>query len=84
MKFKIDENLPVEAVLLLPESGHDALSVHDQGLRGASDARLRDICKAEERVPITLDLDFFRLANLSGYARLHPPTIAPAGQRPCP
>lgn len=34
MKFKIDENLPVEAVLLLREAGHDALSVHEQGLRG--------------------------------------------------
>jgi uncharacterized protein DUF5615 len=35
MKFKIDENLPIEAAALLREAGHDALTVHDQNLRGA-------------------------------------------------
>jgi predicted nuclease of predicted toxin-antitoxin system len=35
MKFKIDENLPIEAAALLREAGHDALIVHDQNLRGA-------------------------------------------------
>lgn len=58
MKFKIDENLPVEAVTVLRDAGHDALSVHDQGLRGAPDEKLREVCVEEQRVPITLDLDF--------------------------
>jgi hypothetical protein len=35
MKFKVDENLPVEAAVLLREAGHDAATVHDQNLRGA-------------------------------------------------
>jgi len=58
MKFKIDENLPVEAAKLLREVGHDAVTVHDQGLRGAFDAKLREVCIAEGRIPITFDLDF--------------------------
>jgi predicted nuclease of predicted toxin-antitoxin system len=58
MKFKIDENLPVEAAVLLREAGHDALTVHEEGLRGALDPKLREACAAEARAPITFDLDF--------------------------
>lgn len=43
MKFKVDENLPVEAATILREAGHDALTVHDQGLRGAFDPKLREV-----------------------------------------
>jgi predicted nuclease of predicted toxin-antitoxin system len=52
MKFKIDENLPLEAAALLREAGHDALTVHDQNLRGALDPKLRAVCIAEGRIPI--------------------------------
>ena len=58
MKFKIDENLPVEVATLLREAGHDPLTVHDQGMRGALDPKLREVCLAEGRIPITFDLDF--------------------------
>ena len=37
MKFKIDENLPREAVDVLTAAGHDAVSVFDQGLNGKPD-----------------------------------------------
>jgi predicted nuclease of predicted toxin-antitoxin system len=30
MKFKIDENLPIEIPDILVRSGHEALTVHDQ------------------------------------------------------
>jgi predicted nuclease of predicted toxin-antitoxin system len=58
MRFKIDENLPVEAAALLRDAGHDALTVHDQNLRGEIDPKLKEICTAEGRTMITLDLDF--------------------------
>jgi predicted nuclease of predicted toxin-antitoxin system len=58
VKFKIDENLPMEAATLLRGAGHDALTVHDQGLRGAFDPKLREVCLAEGRIPVTFDLDF--------------------------
>ncbi len=30
MRFKIDENLPVEAAQLLNAAGHEAATIHDQ------------------------------------------------------
>ena len=35
MKFKIDENLPVEVTNLLTEHGHDAMTVFQENLDGA-------------------------------------------------
>ena len=58
MRFKVDENLPVQCVAQLREAGHDALSVHDQGLSGAADPRIAEVCADEGRVLVSLDLDF--------------------------
>jgi predicted nuclease of predicted toxin-antitoxin system len=58
VKFKLDENLPVEAADMLREKGHDAHSVHDERMCGAPDASIAQICSAEERTLVTLDLDF--------------------------
>lgn len=58
MKFKVDENLPVQCVHLLRDAGHDAVSVSDQGLTGAPDPRIAKVCTDEHRVLVSLDLDF--------------------------
>jgi predicted nuclease of predicted toxin-antitoxin system len=58
MKFKTDENLPVDVVELLRQEGHDALSVIDQQLGGHPDVDISAVCQAEERALVTLDLDF--------------------------
>jgi predicted nuclease of predicted toxin-antitoxin system len=58
MKFKIDENLPVEAAEDLRQAGHDALTVADEKLAGQPDVRLADVCRVEGRAVLTLDLDF--------------------------
>jgi len=58
VRFKIDENLPVEVVELLTSSGHDALSVVDQGMSGAGDPEVAEICVSEDRCLVTLDTDF--------------------------
>ncbi|MGH9319373.1 MAG: DUF5615 family PIN-like protein [Vicinamibacteria bacterium] len=34
MKFKVDENLPIELADLLNEAGHNAVTVHDEKLGG--------------------------------------------------
>lgn len=70
MRFKVDENLPTEAVDLLREAGHDALSVLDQGLRGTEDGAIVRIVKEEDRALITLDLDFSDI-------RAYPPSEHP-------
>ena len=64
MKFKIDENLPVDAVKTFQEAGYNTVSVLDQSLQGCSDKTPISICKNENRILVTLDIDF---ANLLTY-----------------
>ncbi|MBK5963937.1 hypothetical protein CCR95_07515 [Thiocystis minor] len=58
MKFKTDENLPVEVAALLCDSGHDAFTVVDQQMAGHPDCDVAAVCRAEQRALVTLDLDF--------------------------
>ena len=58
MKFKIDENLPVEVAQLLRDAGHDVFTVLEQNLGGAKDEVVAGICKDEHRALITLDIHF--------------------------
>ncbi len=58
IRFKLDENLPVQAVDTLRKAGHDVRTVLEQGLGGAADRAIFEACAAERRVLVTLDLDF--------------------------
>ena len=58
MRFKTDENLPVEAAERLRAAGYDALSVVEQSMGGEQDWTLAAICQQESRILLTLDLDF--------------------------
>ena len=70
MKFKVDENLPTEYAPILREAGFEADTVSDEKLSGAGDSVLSERCRAEERVLMTLDLDF---ANVQAYPpKSHP------------
>ena len=68
--FKIDENLPREVAVLLHEHGYDAATVHDQALVGRPDPDIAQVCKAENRALVTLDLDFSNI-------RAYPPSEHP-------
>ncbi|MFH1870272.1 MAG: DUF5615 family PIN-like protein [Pseudomonadota bacterium] len=70
MKFKIDQNLPIEAADMLSAAGHDAMTVYQQSLGGAPDERIVEVCKDEDRILITADLD---LSDI----RRYPPLEAP-------
>jgi predicted nuclease of predicted toxin-antitoxin system len=58
LKFKVDENLPTEYAPILREAGFEADTVSDEKLSGAGDSVLSERCRAEDRVLMTLDLDF--------------------------
>lgn len=47
MKFKVDENLPVEIVQALRDHGHDATNVPEEQLVGQKDAVIAQACLAE-------------------------------------
>jgi predicted nuclease of predicted toxin-antitoxin system len=58
VRFKIDENLPIEIAQLLREAGHDVFTVHEQGMGGAKDPVLAKVCQSENRAIVTLDTHF--------------------------
>jgi len=66
LKLKIDENLPAECATLLRNGGFEADTVVDEGFSGADDSAIAARLRAEDRVLVTLDLDF-------GNIRSYPP-----------
>jgi predicted nuclease of predicted toxin-antitoxin system len=66
VRFKLDENLPRDAVALLRDAGHDVQTVLEERLGGSADPMVLDVCRTEGRVLITFDLDFSDI-------RLYPP-----------
>jgi predicted nuclease of predicted toxin-antitoxin system len=58
MKFKLDENFGTRTQHLFRNAGHDVQTIRDEGLQGRSDHHLYEVCFAEQRCLVTLDLDF--------------------------
>jgi predicted nuclease of predicted toxin-antitoxin system len=58
LRFKVDENLPIEVAGLLGAAGHDAQTVPEEQLAGHADPAVADVCRQEGRALVTLDLDF--------------------------
>jgi predicted nuclease of predicted toxin-antitoxin system len=58
LKFKVDENLPIEVAELLASAGHDAVTVTMQRMAGQPDPNVATVCQREGRAVVTLDLDF--------------------------
>jgi predicted nuclease of predicted toxin-antitoxin system len=58
MRFKLDENFGTRTQYIFKGTGHDVQTVREESLQGASDRRLYEVCCAEQRCLVTLDLDF--------------------------
>ena len=58
MRFKLDENLGRRCQGLFRDTGHDAQTVLQESLSGATDRQIYDACRRERRCLVTLDLDF--------------------------
>lgn len=52
-RFKVDENLPTEVCDLLKANACDAVYVLNQGLGGAADPTITDVCNREDRALFT-------------------------------
>jgi predicted nuclease of predicted toxin-antitoxin system len=70
VRIKLDENLPVSLAVALVERGHDVETVADEGLGGATDARVLGQATSEGRMIFTLDRGF-------GDVRAYPPGSHP-------
>lgn len=58
MKFKLDENFGRRTQHLFQIAGHDVQTTLDEKIQGCLDQQLYEICCAESRCLVTLDLDF--------------------------
>ena len=58
MRFKLDENFGTRTQHIFKGAGHDVQTVREESLQGASDRHLYEVCCAEQRCLVTLDLDF--------------------------
>lgn len=58
MRFKLDENMHGSVLPLFEAEGHEACSVHMQGLSGAEDPAVWTACLTENRTLVTQDQDF--------------------------
>lgn len=58
LRFKLDENLPGRVETTLRDLGNDVETAISEGLAGAADPDLLAACTSEDRILITLDLDF--------------------------
>jgi predicted nuclease of predicted toxin-antitoxin system len=58
MRFKLDENVPAELASLLRAAGYDADTIAQEGLEGAQDGHVSDVCRREQRILVTFDLGF--------------------------
>lgn len=70
MKLKLDENLDARLAEPLRMAGHDATTVEEQRLKSIDDDALLALCQSEDRIIVTLDLDF---GNILRY----PPSRSP-------
>jgi len=64
VRFKIDENLPVEVAAIFRAAGHEADTVNEEGIGGSQDPALASLILRERRALVTLDLGF---ADLRAY-----------------
>ena len=55
MKFKLDENLPVELVEDLQRLGHQADTVYTENLVGHPDPEILAAAKQAQRILLTMD-----------------------------
>jgi hypothetical protein len=78
VRFKLDENIAAEMSGPLIEAGHDVATVTGEGISGCEDTALYRTCRDEQRVLVTLDMDFanplrFPPEDTPGIIVLRPP-----------
>jgi len=73
VKIKLDENLSRHLKSSLVQRGHEVSTASEEGLLGRLDAEVGAAAKAEERMVLTLDLDFADLRKFPPGA--HPGVI---------
>src|SRR3989338_8689123 len=65
MKFLLDMPVSQRTTAWLRECGFDAVHVRDRGMARSDDTKIFDLAAAENRIIITMDLDFSAILALT-------------------
>ena len=68
MKFLSDMGISLRTVDWLRELGHDVVHLRDRGLQKLPDDEILDLALVEQRIILTIDLDFAQLLAVSKQA----------------
>ncbi|MEM8721363.1 MAG: DUF5615 family PIN-like protein [Cyanobacteria bacterium P01_G01_bin.39] len=68
MKFLADMGISLRTVEWLREIGHDVVHLRDRGLQKLPDDKILDLALIEQRIILTIDLDFSQLLAVSKQA----------------
>ncbi|MCA2618703.1 MULTISPECIES: DUF5615 family PIN-like protein [unclassified Microcystis] len=66
MKFLGDMSISPRTIALLREQGYDAIHLIEENLEKMTDQNILDKARQEERILLTVDLDFAQLLAISG------------------
>ena len=68
MKFLADMGISLRTVEWLLQLGHDVVHLRDRGLQKLPDDEILDLARLEQRIILTIDLDFAQLLAVSKQA----------------
>ncbi|WP_019509550.1 DUF5615 family PIN-like protein [Pleurocapsa sp. PCC 7319] len=68
MKFLADMGISLRTVEWLRQLGHDVVHLRDRGLQKLPDAQILALALVEQRIILTIDLDFAQLLAISKQA----------------
>ena len=77
MKFKLDENLPLEIADAFRDAGHEIDSVYNEGLTGAIDEKILAAIQIEGLILLTMDKG---IADIRRFPPSEYPGIVCSGQ----
>ncbi|HEX9116068.1 MAG TPA: DUF5615 family PIN-like protein [Anaerolineae bacterium] len=65
MRFLADVGVSIHTVVWLRQHGHDALHLSEEGLHRLPDVEILEMARSQNRVLLTMDLDFGYLLAIS-------------------
>ena len=77
MRILADENIPLSVVKFLKKEGHDVLTLYDLNKRGISDIEVVETAEKDDRIILTLDLDFGHMYYFSEQGKINIIVVRP-------
>lgn len=77
MRILADENIPFSVVKFLKKEGYDVVTLYDLNKRGISDMEVVETAEKDDRIILTLDLDFGHMYYFSEQGKINIIVVRP-------